>query len=409
MIGSYRLFYLRTNPSDIYGLLLVAMAAGAGFIAWGDYLPALAFAALLPLFWAEAPTRVIAGLAALVYYLAAARGLPVGTTVFFGPEAPRYLGSVLWVVSSVLLALPWMLLWPKQDKATPQAYAWRLPLVLALVALPPIGLFGWANPLTAAGVLFPKWGWAGLAALLVLMWTMCTARGIWRPLVAGFFVIALVAQFWHGEPVAYWRGVDTNYNGNRFNPLDGPRYFQRAYTINTEIIDQATALPARSVAVYPETLIGYWNMPTADLWESTDKLLAARGSTVLLGGLLNTGTPQLYDNAIIAVGADPGVKYLQRVPIPISMWKPFTGTGAREHWFDTGIFTVQGRPVAGLICYEQLLIWPALVSLAHGPQAIIAPANSWWSKTTSIPGIQRTALRAWARLFNIPLITAFNQ
>ena len=57
---------------------------------------------------------------------------------------------------------------------------------------------------------------------------------------------------------------------------------------------------------------------------------------------------------------------------------------------------VQGRPVAGLICYEQLLVWPALVSLAHNPQVIVAPSNAWWSRDTSIPDIQRTALRGAA-------------
>jgi hypothetical protein len=44
---------------------------------------------------------------------------------------------------------------------------------------------------------------------------------------------------------------------------------------------------------------------------------------------------------------DYDYKYRQRVPVPISMWRPFATDGARAHWFDTGIFTVQGRPVAG--------------------------------------------------------------
>ncbi len=407
MTTALRLYYLRAKPADVYGLLVIALAGAVGVAAWGDYLPLLAFSALLPLLWAEAPSRMIAGLAAFAYYLGAARGLPTGTIIFFGPEAPSYFGVAVWLASSALLAAPWAALWT--NRPTPRGFAWRLPLALALVALPPIGLVGWANPLTAAGVLFPAWGWFGLLALLALMWAMCAAEGMWRGVVAAVFVAALGLQATQGEPRAYWTAVNTDYSGNRFNPLDGPQYFMRAYEINIQLIGHATALPPRTVAVYPESLVGYWNSTTADFWQDASGALARKGSTALLGGFLNTDAKRIYDNAIIAVGADAGVKYRQRVPVPISMWRPFAQDGARAHWFDAGIFTVQGRPVAGLICYEQLLVWPALVSLAHKPQAIVAPANAWWSKTTSIPGIQRTALRAWARLFDIPLIAAFNQ
>lgn len=407
MRTALRLYYLRVNPAELYGLLVIVMAGAIGIAAWGDYLYLLALSALLPLLWAEAPSRMIAGLAAFVYYLGAARGLPTGTIIFFGPKAPSFFGWAIWLASSALLAAPWAALWT--DKAGAKPYAWRLPLVLALTALPPIGLFGWANPLTAAGVLFPAWGWLGIAALLALMYAMCALGGLMRALAALAFVAAFVLQTFHGEPTPYWRGVDTQYSGNQFNPYDGPQYFMRAFFINQHLITQAERQGPRTVSVYPESLIGFWNDPTADLWKPASDALAARGSTVLLGGFLNTESPRIYENAIIAVGADAGVKYRQRVPVPISMWKPLTGEGARAHWLDSGIFTVQGRPVAGLICYEQLLLWPVLVSMAHHPQAIVAPANSWWSKTTSIPGIQRTALRAWARLFDVPLIAAFNQ
>jgi apolipoprotein N-acyltransferase len=78
------------------------------------------------------------------------------------------------------------------------------------------------------------------------------------------------------------------------------------------------------------------------------------------------------------------------------------------HWLDPGIFTLNGRKGAALVCYEQVLIWPVLVSMAHKPDVIIAPANAWWSHNTSIPCIQHAVLAAWSRLFHIPVITAFN-
>ena len=40
---------------------------------------------------------------------------------------------------------------------------------------------------------------------------------------------------------------------------------------------------------------------------------------------------------------------------------------------------------------------------------IVAIANGWWAKDASIPAIQRSSVEAWARLFDLPLVTAFNR
>jgi hypothetical protein len=44
-------------------------------------------------------------------------------------------------------------------KGTDAARALRYLIVIVLMALLPFGITGWAHPLTAAGVLFPGWGW----------------------------------------------------------------------------------------------------------------------------------------------------------------------------------------------------------------------------------------------------------
>jgi len=400
------IYYLRMNPSDIYGLNIILFAAAIGFLAWNDQILLLPFAALLPFLWAEAPTRIQAGLAALVYYLAAARGLPHGTQVFFGADAPPYFGYALWAGASLLLALPWFALWSRE--LTPRAVAWRMPLALALTALPPIGIFGWAHPLTAAGALFPGWSWGGLAALCALMYWSCIMRGIGRPLLAAAVVAAYALAFMHAEKPAAWRGIDTEYGGTVLSGQQAlANYIMRAYDTNTGLIERTAKLPARSIALYPESLAGPWTPTTADLWRPAADRLIAKGSTVMLGAEVFHPSGK-YDNVIISVGSDAGIKYRQRMPVPISMWRPYSNQGAVAHWFDAGVFELHGQRVAALICYEQLLVWPALVSLAHNPQVIVAPSNAWWSRDTSIPDIQRTALRAWARLFDVPLVTAFN-
>jgi apolipoprotein N-acyltransferase len=61
------------------------------------------------------------------------------------------------------------------------------------------------------------------------------------------------------------------------------------------------------------------------------------------------------------------------------------------------------------MCYEQLLIWPALQSLARDPDMLLAPSNDYWALKTAIPAIQHEAARDWADLWGIPLYEARNE
>ena len=163
--------------------------------------------------------------------------------------------------------------------------------------------------------------------------------------------------------------------------------------------------------LFPEAVAGRWNRTTAALWEEPSAHLANHGATVLFGAELfadQCEESERYDAVIVAVGSESGVLYRQRFPMPVSMWRPLCASSARIHWLESGVSILHGRKVAALVCYEQVLTWPVLISMIHQPEIIIAPANAWWSRNTSIPGIQHNVLAAWARLFHIPVITAFN-
>jgi apolipoprotein N-acyltransferase len=67
-----------------------------------------------------------------------------------------------------------------------------------------------------------------------------------------------------------------------------------------------------------------------------------------------------------------------------------------------------GHRVAVLICYEQVIVWPILQSVWHHPDVLVAVANDWWARDTTIPGVQLNSARAWAKLFDLPLAVAFN-
>jgi apolipoprotein N-acyltransferase len=230
---------------------------------------------------------------------------------------------------------------------------------------------------------------------------------IQRPLYASALVLVL-ASLAGAHPLSRapvnWFGRDTHYGPAASGSAEAlTRFF-----VLQELIDQARYVPVGSITLYPELLVGDWRQATDQLWRQRAEELAARNATLVIGAQVPLADGR-YDNALVTVGAQGGQQLIQRLPVPISMWRPFLNSGARAHLTMTGVYALRGKRVAVLICYEQLLVWPVLVSMAFSPDLILAASNAWWARETSIPGIQKTALRAWSRLFNIPVVSAFNR
>lgn len=163
------------------------------------------------------------------------------------------------------------------------------------------------------------------------------------------------------------------------------------------------------VAVLPETALGFWTPTVARVWQE-----GLRGSnlTVIAGAAVVD--PRGYDNVIVAISNEAAeVLYRERMPVPGSMWQPWLrwageGGGARAHFFGNPAVEVDSIRIAPLICYEQLIVWPILHSMLHAPQVIVAVGNGWWTGNTSIVAIQKASSLAWARLFDLPIVTSFN-
>lgn len=83
--------------------------------------------------------------------VAAASWPLVRAYVAFGGTS-RASGALTWIsVAAVLPSLPLTVAWTRNRTAA----AWGIPVALACGVLPPLGLVGWASPVTSAGVLFP--------------------------------------------------------------------------------------------------------------------------------------------------------------------------------------------------------------------------------------------------------------
>src|SRR5262245_61058228 len=122
----------------------------------------LVFSVIVPTLSFLQNRRIHAFLVSVAYYGGASTILISGAKSFFGPGTNWGLPIVLWGVATVLLSLPSGALWSKPRRAG----QWRAPLAVLASVPPPLGIIGWANPLTAAGVLFPATRWFGLLAVL---------------------------------------------------------------------------------------------------------------------------------------------------------------------------------------------------------------------------------------------------
>lgn len=378
---------------------------------------------IFPALWALSPTRRVAALVSAGYFLAASRGLPLGVANFFA--ADLWPGLLLWLAASLSFVAVHAVAWsrPRQEVRPGRANpAQGLPgngqparghprrwkpvaylMVTVLMALPPFGITGWAQPITAAGVLFPGWGWWGLAVTAASL-AMMTSRG-WpaTAIVLGGFWAWSAASWTPTVLPSGWKGVDLQQGHNLGRDASLEHHRDLIATVRLR------ADPQTRFVVLPESALGFWTPTVGGLWRDG---LHGLDVTVIAGAAVLER--QGYDNVLVAVSADRSeILYRERMPVPVSMWQPWhawtgQGGGASAGFFANPVVSIDGTRLAPLICYEQLIVWPALQSMLHSPDIIVAVGNGWWTAGTSIVAIQQASTIAWAKLFGRPLVMAFN-
>jgi hypothetical protein len=355
---------------------------------------------LFPALWASAPSRVVAGLVSAAYFLAASRGLPKGAMVFFGSQLA--IALALWVAASLLFVTVHSVLWTSKRG---WISALRYLAAAILMSAPPFGITGWAGPITAAGILFPGRGWIGLAATAILLGLMTTRKAkIAVPVIAGLAVWS--AAVWTPPRMPDgWVGINTRFRFDSAGQYAG--YAQQQETI--ALVHKAAMSGAR-VIVLPESAVGIWTPTVAGLWQD-----ALHGLPVTAIAGAEKIDPTGYDSVMAEITAQGSkILYRERMPVPVSMWQPWKrlsggAEGAHAYFFSNPVVNVAGVQAAPLICYEQLLIWPILQSMMHEPALIIASGNDWWTGGSNVNAIQRASVIAWAKLFDLPLVMAFNE
>ncbi|CAN7674428.1 conjugal transfer protein TraB [Pararhizobium sp. LjRoot235] len=377
--------------------LLIFASIAIGVVGWSGHVLLLPVALGFPVLWSIARTRSVAALVSAGYFLAASRGLPQGVAAFFSSDI--WPGLLLWLGASMSFVTVHSVLWTRNPNVRPFHYL----LAAAVMSVPPFGITGWAHPVTAAGVLFPGWGWwglwlmtAGLAGLVTRMWPAVAIA------LAGFWLWS--AAIWTDPKLPEgWRGVDLEMGASLGRENGLQRHRDMIATVRGAASDGARYV------VLPESALGFWTPTVERLWTG---VLHNADATVIAGAaLLDAGG---YDNVLVAIDGKGGrILYRERMPVPGSMWQPWLSWfaengGARADFFANPVVPIGASRAAPLICYEQLIVWPILQSMLHDPDFVVAVGNGWWTEGTSIVAIQRAATTAWAKLFARPLVLSFN-
>jgi len=362
---------------------------------------------LVPMLWAAMADRSSVWFSMFGYYLAGAHDVPAIVDAFF-PNVGMTAGLLIWMLHAALLATCWSCLWIDWQHSSRAVLA-RFGLICGLMLVPPTGSVHWLSPLLAAGELYPGCGYVGLAATFLLMAFLILyvrnrnvihLTGATVMLLAAFILNAHDVQ---PQPPGDWAVVNTAHGAF---PADLAGRYQR----NQQLIVAARARidAGYKVIVFPEEVAGLWTATGQYWWRDLVEYAKRQGASILLGVDVRTKNKK-YRDALVLLGAQEGLVF-SRQPIPVGLWRPWSEEGAVADLWQWGTSRVHGKKVAFSFCYEDLLLWPLVISMLDKPDVIVSVANRWFASGKMVqPDIQRRSVTLMARLFGVPLIRATNR
>lgn len=382
-----------THPAS---LAIIGFAVGA--IAWSGHTFTLPVSLVLMAFLMPAGTLQKRWILAMAYYAGATWPIVPGSAIFYGHDYNPFAMVPLWLAVAFFLAAPWALLC---GNSIPRM-AWAVPACLIIESIPPFATLGLANPIVAAGAMLPYTHWYGIALTLLLA-TLVAVRPV--PSLILVTVLACLAYYAPAPPPpSGWTAISTEYHGEG---LDAPDPL-RMYRVAQDIQRQALVSNAQ-VVIFPESIVYRWNDATDLFWQRTIQQLRREGKTLIVGANMDLPGNRQYLNVAVIRGATPDATFEERIPMPVSMWKPGSGQGVPLNLSGPGTVRIGQHRAAILVCYEELLVWPVVRSLAERPTVLIGMANDYWARGTYFPAIQTASIEAWGKLFDIPVLTAVNQ
>ena len=378
--------------------LLWASAAASGAVGWSGRFECLPVALLVLLCWRWSRSRGEALGVGLAYYGAASFGLVHGASMFFGSATGwSSAGVLVWVGVSLLLAIPWAVLWAPSFATRASSRVIHGILLGLVLLLPPIGLLSGVNPWVGGAAAMPGLGVLGL--LVVTVSLLAPDKKTWPGWASA---LALASAFACGNyqpgPSVNWAGVSTRYGAL------GDRSPAEQYDMAADAWRRASMSDA-DVVLFPEGVGGTWTPSTASLWA-----LGAQESereTVWVVGAMQ-GDARGQRNGVGVVGKDEPYFWSQRLPAPIGMWAPWHARHVKSDLLRSSVEVIQGRRAALLLCFEQFVGWPALQSALEGAEVVLAPANLWFARGTNLNAVREVTLQSWGALMGWTVVEAIN-
>lgn len=378
------------------------LVAGAtiGFVSWGHTPVFVCLSVLLYVLYFYAPTRTNFFIAAVGYYLATSRGLLEGITIYY----KNFLyGFGIWLAAGLIISTAWILFWGN----SPRTKSITFILANILIIVPPIGLVGWSNPILSTGLFLPGFGFFGVAIFIVgnILINTCV---MWQKRLFSIAVILLcvLALNHNFTPINNLKIAQTN---TKFGELYDDKKLD--YIANFQLQNKYLSKVYKTKNDYvllPENAVGNWNESNMMVWADLNA-----HKTVLAGASIqNKKNPKLSDNVLLQIKKSGyEVLYRQRVPVLISMWRPWEDRGTNAYLFyQNPVINIEGLGNSGiLICYEQLLVYTLFETMFYEPDQIIAISNLWWASGTSIKKIEIASLELVSVLFGVPLSLSLNE
>jgi hypothetical protein len=378
--------------------VLFTISGAIGGAGWSGHPSLHYFALLFPVVYLQSRSR-LDSLSALFYYSAATWVVIPGSKVFFHSGQNLLLPILIWVALTVLGAAPWICFY-KRRWLPVSAFA----AIMAL-ALPPLSLVTVAHPLIAAGQWFPGTRWFGLCLPLVLI---ASYRQLGHLALIAILIGASIvthARFTRPSPDPRIVAVNSEFDIKLEQHLSGS-----APEIQEASLQRIALAHPDALVILPESIIPNWSPMHEARWALTFALLKEQHTGLLIGTTIPIPNTEANRNILLSRGFTERLSYVQRVPVPLGMWR----FGSEHNGFPLMLrfpptIRVWNRRAGVLICYEQLIFWPALQTLAHNPESLIAPSNVYWASNTTIPAIQHISAQDWADLWSIPLYEASNR
>jgi hypothetical protein len=391
------LLSIRISPNIRTTLLFVA-AFAFGAAGWSGKLSLHFLALLFPFVYLQSRRRLDA-LSSALYYAGATWSVIPGSESFFGTEGNVFPPLFIWVTLLALSASPWIALYNRAFLPVAAVAA------IIVLSLPPFSLVTVAHPLISVGEWFPGTRWFGLCLPLVLILAYRRLGTTFTLAVLVGASLAAHGRFHRPPQDPRIVAVNTHFGGPATRDILG------STLQGQEIAMQRIALThPDTLILFPESIIPTWTPTHDERWASTFARLRARHTGLLIGTTIPVANTQANRNVLLSRGYTERLSYVQRVPVPLGMWR----FGDERNGFPLMLrypatIRIWDRRAGVLICYEQLLVWPALQTLSRNPDLLLAPSNLYWASGTIIPSVQHVSAQDWADLWAIPLYEASNR